>query len=120
MLKKLLLLFTFGATSAFSMDYVDLRPWVKQAAFVKVRSLTEVSSISINDCTTIQHVKTSLNEEVGLPVAQIDLTAKWRNAWNLWLVEYNSNPLNDAVLVKQVMSDFNTDILGIYLKSRNG
>lgn len=96
----------------------QLQQWVGAARHIKVQSLKLSSNIPIDHNTTILDVKNALFDQEGIPADQQTLMAITKNPWTLWLTKTVSEHLADESNIKEIMNDYDTDTLQLYLRLR--
>lgn len=117
----MLLSLTIIATKSFTMHTSnDLKPWVKAAEQIKVRTaLKYLMNVQINDNSTVFDVKNSLLDMEGIPTEQQALYPMATNWWTLGMIDKRGDKLqDDSENIKQIMNRNNSDRFILYLSLR--
>lgn len=95
--------------------FQDLKEWVKQTSIVHIETMKMSFDISVRNDSTIEDVKSLIQNNEGIPPRQQTLRAKWNGSlWSLGSKKCSNN-LEDDRYVKEVMNTYNTDRLALYL-----
>lgn len=120
MLKKIFLyslLLTTGALHAMH-DNSQIQPWAQNALSVHIETMKTTYELPIHNGTKIADLKKQLEEDEDIPPHYQNISALYRSGWTLWIKRYCSEALDDNAHVKQIMSDYNTQLLKLYLLTK--
>ncbi|HEV2916918.1 MAG TPA: hypothetical protein VGW78_04170 [Candidatus Babeliales bacterium] len=99
------------AFSAYAMEQnPEWRSWVKNTSVIYISSITKnyPGEMTIENNTTIRDIKHQLYKNQGIPVDHQCLAAVWQVPWTLGLIRDKSAVIQDDLLIKDVMDNYNT------------
>jgi hypothetical protein len=96
----------------------SIAPWAKAATCIYASTPTKYGiKATITDTSTIGDAKEAIQDMEGIKPEMQHLYVRWSNPWTLWLTQKEGEKeLPDTALVKRVMSRYNTENFGLYLR----
>lgn len=112
--------FLFASIASLSaMENQAIKPWVKNATKVTLRTMKMSYDVNISDDTTVLDIKEIMESNEGIPVVQQKIRAIYSRPYTLGLLQNEADIADDYTNVKKVMNQYNTDLLALYLTLKN-